>query len=85
MVFGGFAAEELADRIKNSKPSMIIAGSVGIEPKKQIAYFPIVHKALQLVNAEGQIPVLLVQRDVLLAEPTKNDNVVIYNDEVEKK
>ena len=34
VVFGGFAPNELATRINDSKPQIIIAGSCGIEPVK---------------------------------------------------
>ncbi len=38
VVFGGFAANELATRIDDAKPVMIIAGSCGIEPTRVVPY-----------------------------------------------
>ena len=46
VVFGGFAAKELANRIDDCKPKLIITCSCGIEPTKHIKYTPIVDEAL---------------------------------------
>ena len=48
VVFGGFAAKELANRIDDSKPKVIITASCGLEPGKVIKYRPIVDEALDL-------------------------------------
>jgi propionyl-CoA synthetase len=48
VVFGGFAASELATRIDHCLPKMIITASMGIEPKRTIEYLPIVDEALSL-------------------------------------
>lgn len=41
IVFGGFAAHELSNRIIDSTPSLIILASVGLEPNKHINYVEI--------------------------------------------
>jgi propionyl-CoA synthetase len=46
VVFGGFAAKELANRIDDCQPKLIITCSVGLEPNKIIKYAPIVDEAL---------------------------------------
>jgi len=46
VVFGGFAAKELANRIDDCLPKLIITCSVGLEPNKIIKYAPIVDEAL---------------------------------------
>lgn len=46
VVFGGFAAAELATRIDHCKPKLIITASCGIEPSRTIEYLPIVDDAL---------------------------------------
>ena len=46
VVFGGFAAKELANRIDDCAPKLIITCSVGLEPNKVIKYAPIVDTAL---------------------------------------
>ncbi len=48
VVFGGFAAHELATRIDDATPKAIIAASCGIEPGRVIAYKPLVDKAIEL-------------------------------------
>ena len=48
VVFGGFAAKELANRLDDCQPKLIITCSIGIEPKKLIKYVPIVDEALSL-------------------------------------
>lgn len=48
VVFGGFASNELANRIDDADPSLIVVSSMGLEPKKEIHYVPIVEEALKL-------------------------------------
>ena len=66
VVFGGFAAAELAARIDDAKPSAIISASCGIEVAKVIAYKPLLDEALEL--AQHQVhSVVILQRPQLLA------------------
>lgn len=51
VVFGGFAAPELSNRIDDSTPKLIITSSCGIEPKGVIKYIPIVDEALEMSGA----------------------------------
>ena len=55
VVFGGFAPNELATRINDSKPKIIIAGSSGIEPGKIIEYKPMLDKAIELAKYKVNI------------------------------
>jgi propionyl-CoA synthetase len=48
VVFGGFAAKELATRIDDAKPKVIVSASCGIEVKKVIAYKPLLDDAIDL-------------------------------------
>jgi propionyl-CoA synthetase len=48
VVFGGFAAPELAARIDHAKPRMIISASCGIEAGKILPYKPLLDKAIEL-------------------------------------
>jgi propionyl-CoA synthetase len=48
VVFGGFAAHELAARIDHAKPRMILSASCGIEAGKTIPYKPLLDKAIEL-------------------------------------
>ena len=47
VVFGGFAAQELATRIDDSKPVMIVAASCGVEPGRIVQYKPLVDRAIE--------------------------------------
>ncbi|GAA1469272.1 AMP-binding protein [Microbacterium thalassium] len=47
VVFGGFAASELAVRIADARPSVIVTASGGLEPGRAVEYLPIVRKALE--------------------------------------
>ena len=50
VVFGGFAAPELAIRIDDARPKVIVTSHGGIEPTRKVPYFPMVSKALELTN-----------------------------------
>ena len=50
VVFGGFAANELATRIDDATPKAIIAASCGIEPGRVIAYKPLIDGAIELAT-----------------------------------
>ena len=52
VVFGGFAANELATRINDAKPKIIISASCGIEVKKKIPYKPLLDKAIELSESK---------------------------------
>ncbi|KAI8968560.1 hypothetical protein BDF20DRAFT_828042 [Mycotypha africana] len=57
-VFGGFAPKELAKRIDDCKPKMIITASCGIEPKRIIPYKPLLETALTL--SSHHVPIRMV-------------------------
>lgn len=67
VVFGGFAANELATRINDATPKAIIAGSCGIEPGRVIAYKPLLDGAIELADHKPEFTVIL-QREQLRAE-----------------
>lgn len=50
VVFGGFAAPELAIRIDDARPKVIVTSHGGIEPTRKVPYFPMVAKALELTS-----------------------------------
>ncbi len=50
VVFGGFAAAELASRIDDSKAKIIVSASCGYEPGRVVEYKPLLNKALDLAN-----------------------------------
>ena len=66
VVFGGFAPNELATRIDDAKPKMIISASCGIEPSGVIPYKPLLDEALNLSESKPRRCVIL-QREQTLA------------------
>jgi propionyl-CoA synthetase len=62
VVFGGFAANELAVRIDDATPKAIIAASCGIEPGRVIAYKPLLDGAIDMAAHKPDFCVIL-QRD----------------------
>ena len=53
VVFGGFAAPELATRIDDATPKVILSASCGIEPGRVIAYKPLLDHAIELAHAQA--------------------------------
>jgi len=50
VVFGGFAANELATRIDDAKPNIIVSTSCGIEPGRVVEYKPLLDEAMRLAK-----------------------------------
>jgi propionyl-CoA synthetase len=50
VVFGGFAANELAARIDDARPALVVSASCGIEPTRTIAYKPMLDAALDIAE-----------------------------------
>jgi propionyl-CoA synthetase len=61
VVFGGFAAPELATRIEDAKPVAIMSASCGIEPGRVVQYKPLIDGAIEL-SAHKPRSVLMLQR-----------------------
>jgi propionyl-CoA synthetase len=72
VVFGGFAAKELATRIDDATPKLILSASCGLEPGKVIAYKPLLDEALRIATAQPEHCVIL-QRPELEAELGEHD------------
>lgn len=66
VVFGGFAANELALRIDDARPKLLLTASCGLEFDRVIAYKPLVDRALQLAKYPPR-QVLVQQRPQALA------------------
>ena len=66
VVFGGFAAAELAKRIEDAEPQAIISASCGLEPGRIVAYKPLLDAALASSDHKPQFCVIL-QRPMLEA------------------
>ena len=62
VVFGGFASHELATRIDDAQPTVIVSASCGIEPTRVIEYKPMLDHALTRVTHQPRACVV-VQRN----------------------
>ena len=67
VVFGGFAAHELAVRIDDCTPKAIIAGSCGIEPGRVVHYKPLVDAAIEQATHKPDFCVIF-QREQEIAQ-----------------
>jgi propionyl-CoA synthetase len=61
VVFGGFAANELAVRIDDTEPRVIISASCGVEPNRMVPYKPLLDHAIELSPAKPET-CIIVQR-----------------------
>jgi propionyl-CoA synthetase len=61
VVFGGFAAHELANRITDARPKLIVSASCGIEAGRIISYKPLLDKAVELAAVKPE-RCIIVQR-----------------------
>ena len=67
VVFGGFAANELAIRIDHAQPKMIICASGAIEGKKQLAYKPLIESAIEQSDHKPE-KTIVFQREFIQSE-----------------
>jgi propionyl-CoA synthetase len=67
VVFGGFAAHELASRIEDAKPKLVVSASCGIEPDRIVSYKPLLDAAISMVDAKPERCIVL-QRSAQPAE-----------------
>ena len=74
VVFGGFAAHELAARINHARPKAVVFASCGIEPGRVVPYKPMVDKAIELSQHKPE-RCLVVQRPQLTVELTPGRDV----------
>ena len=67
VVFGGFAADELATRINDALPKVIVSASCGIEVSRMVPYKPMLDKAIDLAQQKPKTCIIL-QRPQVEAE-----------------
>lgn len=72
VVFGGFAPAELATRIDDAQPKVIVTASCGVERSRVVPYKPMVDDAIERAQHKPE-RVLLVQRPQLEAEMGERD------------
>ena len=59
VVFGGFAAHELASRINDAQPKLIISASCGIEVDRVVPYKPLVDKGIEIASVKPERCIVL--------------------------
>jgi propionyl-CoA synthetase len=59
VVFGGFASKELAIRINDAKPKVIVSASCGIEGARVIPYKPLLEEAMKIADAKAEACIIL--------------------------
>ncbi len=73
VVFGGFAANELAVRIDDATPKVIVSASCGIEVNKVIAYKPLLDQAIELATHKPDSCVIVQRPQVLCSLVANRD------------
>lgn len=73
VVFGGFAANELATRINDAEPKVVVSASCGIEPNRVIEYKPLLDQAIELSNHKPS-------SCVILKRPEAESGVIVGRD-----
>ena len=75
VVFGGFAANELALRVDDAQPKVVVTASCGIEPGRVVEYKPLVDRALELATHQPEHVVVLQrpQAEAVLTAPRDLD------------
>jgi propionyl-CoA synthetase len=73
VVFGGFAAPELAKRVDDARPVLVVCGSCGIEPGRLVEYKPLLDQALEMAAHK-------VQRCIVLQRPQCRATLVAGRD-----
>ncbi len=73
VVFGGFAAPELATRIDDARPIAIIAGSCGIEPGRVVPYKPLLDEAITIASYKPSQCIILQRQEYVASMVTGRD------------
>ncbi|RFC66539.1 propionyl-CoA synthetase [Fulvimarina endophytica] len=64
VVFGGFAAAELAKRMDDAEPKLVLSASCGIEPNRTVAYKPLLDRAFELAEKPPQAAIVLQRAEL---------------------
>ena len=73
VVFGGFAAAELAARIDDAQPKAVLTASCGIEPGRIVSYGPLLHEALRIAEHRPEFTVVLQRPEQ--ERPLRDDEI----------
>jgi propionyl-CoA synthetase len=72
VVFGGFASNELATRIDDAAPKLVVTASCGIEPGRIVAYKPLFDRAIEMARHKPDA-CLVLQREQQACELGERD------------
>ena len=73
VVFGGFAANELASRIDDCKAKIILSASCGYEPGRTIEYKPLLKKAIEIAKHKPDKCIIYQRKDFKVDLDSKNE------------
>ncbi len=73
VVFGGFAARELATRLDDARPKVIVSASCGLEPGRVVAYKPLLDEAIQIASAKPERCIVLQRPEARAALDPRRD------------
>lgn len=59
VVFGGFASNELAVRIDDATPKVVVTATCGIEPNRVVEYQPLLNQAMELASHQPAASIVL--------------------------
>ncbi len=69
VVFGGFASNELAQRIQHAEPKVVLTASCGLEPGRIVAYKPLLDRAIEMASHKPE-------RCIVLQRPAQTADLV---------
>jgi propionyl-CoA synthetase len=72
VVFGGFAAKELATRIVDAGPKLVVSATCGIEGKRVIPYLPLLNEALEIAGVPALTRIVVSRPQLPLEESQEN-------------
>ncbi|NLU82455.1 propionyl-CoA synthetase [Rhodococcus sp. HNM0569] len=78
VVFGGFAAKELAARIDDAAPVALVTASGGLEPGRTVEYVPLVERALAMAKRPPHTVVVKHRREITASTP--RDSIAAWLD-----
>ncbi|MEO1020256.1 MAG: AMP-binding protein, partial [Pseudomonadota bacterium] len=73
VVFGGFASHELATRIDDAKPALIISASCGLEPGRVVRYKPLLDEAIAQASHKPERCIILERPECEIALDADRD------------
>jgi propionyl-CoA synthetase len=82
VVFGGFAAKELATRVTDAEPKLIVSASCGIEGSRVIPYLPLMEEALDIAEATDLQRILVSRSQLPIDDP--HPRALLWDQAMEK-